>query len=116
MHAITDNAFTDSLKALGQSLHQPHQVDFSHSPKSLDWAVEFDECVKERLIQRAHPALINDAIHRPSGRLSITTPDHWYPMLSILGAATKQDTLRFEYEGIEHSTISMRSFSLGIYP
>ena len=49
----------------------------------------------------------------PLLQLSIPTVDHWYPLLYILGASDESDALRFEYEGIENASISMRCLSFG---
>ena len=46
-------------------------------------------------------------------RLSIPTPEHYYPLLYVLGAAREGEPVRFEYEGIENGSISMRAVSFG---
>ena len=97
----------------GNIVHNLREVDFDPAAKPFDWASEFDEWVKERLLTRDFPALTAQALATPAGRLSIPTPDHWYPLLYTLGAATSEDRLRFEYEGIDHRSISMRCFQLG---
>jgi len=98
----------------GNIVHNLREIDFDPDAKPFDWAIEFDEWVKGRLLARDFQALATKALATPAGRLSIPTPDHWYPLLYTLGAATTDDPLRFEYEGIDHSSISMRCLSLGL--
>lgn len=98
----------------GNIVHNLRQIDFSPTAKPFDWAIEFDEWVKERLLRADYDSLTNDMTMSRAGRLSIPSPDHWYPLLYTLGASDKDDHLRFEYEGIDHGSISMRCLSLGL--
>jgi 4,5-DOPA dioxygenase extradiol len=97
----------------GNVVHNLRQVDFADDAPAFDWAVEFDEWLKQQLLHRNYGAVLRDATASHAGRLSIPTPEHWYPLLYTLGAAGGADPLRFEYEGIENASISMRCLSLG---
>ncbi len=97
----------------GNIVHNLRQVDFADDAPALDWAVEFDEWLKQQLLDRNYSAVLRNATATSAGRLSIPTPDHWYPLLYALGASGETDPLRFEYEGIENASISMRCLSLG---
>lgn len=95
----------------GNIVHNLRVVDFSDRARPYPWAVEFDEWVKQMLIRRDYPSLMRQALSTEAGRLSVPTPDHWYPLLYVLGASDSGDRLTFEYEGIEHGSISMRCLS-----
>jgi len=97
----------------GNIVHNLRQIRWEADAKPFDWAVEFDEWVKARLEKRDFKALVNDFAKSPSGRLSVPTPDHYYPLLYTLGAMEEGDQLRFEYEGIQNGSISMRALSIG---
>ncbi len=97
----------------GNIVHNLRQVNFAPDAKPYPWAVEFDEWVKERLLARDYQALVKEAQSTESGKLSIPTVDHWYPLLYVLGASVPDDKLRFDFEGIESSSLSMRTFTLG---
>lgn len=97
----------------GNVVHNLRQVNFADDARPLDWAVDFDAWLKQRLEQRDYGAVLHNATESLAGRLSIPTPDHWYPLLYALGASDAADLLRFEYEGIENASISMRCLSLG---
>ena len=97
----------------GNIVHNLRLAKLAGAPPSYGWAVELDEWVKQRLLARDFAALLAEPGAMPSGRLGIPSPDHWYPFLTALGAADADDSLRFEYEGIENSSISMRCVSFG---
>jgi 4,5-DOPA dioxygenase extradiol len=97
----------------GNVVHNLDILNRGENPQPYDWAVEFDEWVKNKLENRDYNAIVKDALETEAGRLSIPSWDHWYPLLYTLGASDENDQLRFEYEGIDHSSISMRCLSLG---
>ena len=97
----------------GNIVHNLRRVNFADDARPFDWAVEFDTWVKERLQDGNYKAIVEDARDTEAGRLSIPTPDHWYPLLYTLGAADDDEPLRFDYEGIENASISMRCLTLG---
>lgn len=97
----------------GNIVHNLRQIRWEPDAPAYSWAVKFDAWVKERLEAGDHASLVQNALDSEEGRLSIPTPDHWYPFLYVLGASDKSDRLRFEYEGIENGSISMRCLSFG---
>lgn len=97
----------------GNLVHNLGRLRWEEGAEPYDWAVEFDEWVKERLAAGDHGALLDVETYPPSGKLSIPTPDHWYPLFYVLGASHEGEELSFEYEGIDNGSISMRTLSLG---
>jgi 4,5-DOPA dioxygenase extradiol len=97
----------------GNIVHNLRRINFVDDARPFDWAIEFDAWVKQRVEDRDYNAIVHDAHQSQAGKLSIPTPDHWYPFLYTLGAADNAEPLRFEYEGIENASISMRCLSLG---
>ncbi|MNT90468.1 LigB family dioxygenase [compost metagenome] len=58
--------------------------------------------------------MASEFLKTEAGRLSVPTPDHYLPLLYVLGAADAQrDEVQFEFEGYDLGSISMRSFTLG---
>ena len=97
----------------GNIVHNLRRINFDDNASPYDWAIEFDAWVKQKIENRDYGAITHEATQSAAGKLSIPTPDHWYPLLYTLGAADEKDGLRFEYEGIENASISMRCLSLG---
>lgn len=97
----------------GNIVHNLNMMTWDESAKPYDWAIEFDEWVKNRLEDRDYDAIVKDALATSAGRLSIPSWDHWYPLLYTLGASDEKDELKFIHEGIDNSSISMRCLTLG---
>lgn len=79
----------------------------------FDWAERFETKVRELLLARDDHELIhydklgNDAL------LSSPTPEHYLPLLYVLGARHDADVLSFPVEGFEGGAISMLSVQMG---
>ncbi len=97
----------------GNLVHNLSKISWECKSKPYDWALEFDEWLKEKLISKNFAALIAHYGDTLAGQLSVPTSDHYYPLLYILGAVREEDELVFIYEGIENSSISMRTFLWG---
>lgn len=94
----------------GNVVHNLRRLDWNEQAPVMPWAREFDEWVKAKVLARDWDALLEHATDSEAGRLAIPTPEHWYPLLYVLGASGPRDEVRWVYEGIEHGSIAMRSF------
>ncbi|MDR3442783.1 MAG: 4,5-DOPA dioxygenase extradiol [Legionella sp.] len=98
----------------GNIVHNLQKIIWGVQPKPYDWAIEFDDWVKNKLIARDFNALTSHYLDSESGQLSVPIPDHYFPLLYVLGASDEHDKLHFEYEEIQNGSISMRSLSYGL--
>lgn len=96
----------------GNIVHNLRRLDW-HNHSGYEWAIEFDEWVKDKLLQRDFGALADEVLNTQAGQWSVPTPDHYIPLLYAVGASDPEDTLQFETEGLDLGSISMRSFSFG---
>ena len=97
----------------GNLVHNLRQIKWDPNAQPFNWAVEFDQWLKERLVDRDFKSVQNDFHKTKAGQLSVPTLDHYLPLHYILGAADSRDELKFEYEEMQNGSISMRSFRLG---
>lgn len=97
----------------GNIVHNLRRADWDKASQGFDWAVEFDEWTKEKLLQRDFKSLTEDFMKTTAGRLSVPTPDHYLPLLYVLGAANEKEELDFQFEGYDLGSISMRGLSFG---
>lgn len=98
----------------GNIVHNLYMVDFSDTAKPFPWAVEFDEQIKTKLINKDYDALI-DYKDIGNSYLAVPSNDHYLPLMYTLGLSEKSEHLSFIYEEIQNATISMRSFKIGIH-
>lgn len=97
----------------GNLVHNLRQIRWEPNAQPFDWAVEFDEWLKKRIIDRDFQAVQNDYHTTRAGQLSVPSMDHYFPVHYVLGATDEKDQLTFEYEEMQNGSISMRSFSFG---
>ena len=97
----------------GNITHNLRIFDWKENAPLLPWAVEFDQWVTEKLKAKDFTPLVSEYLKNKNGPTAQPTPDHYYPMLYVLGAVDEADKLDFIYEGIQNASISMRSFKWG---
>ncbi|MHB1513029.1 MAG: 4,5-DOPA-extradiol-dioxygenase [Acidiferrobacter sp.] len=88
--------------AWGQPLREPY-----------DWAARFESRAKELMLARDYAALIDYEALGPDAILSIPTPDHYLPLLYVLGAGQPGEGIRFPVAGIEGGSVSMLAVQMG---
>ena len=94
----------------GNIVHNLYEVDFNPNAKPADWALEFDDIVRKRLINRSFTDLIHYEKFGSVASLSVPTNEHYLPMLYTIGLADTSDELTFTYEEIQNASLSMRCF------
>jgi 4,5-DOPA dioxygenase extradiol len=98
----------------GNIVHNLGMFDFTNiDANPFDWAVEFDERVKENLIREDHHRLINYPTLGKAAALAVPTLDHYLPMIYAIALREKNEPLTFIYEGFQYGSISMRCFQIG---
>jgi len=98
----------------GNLTHNLGRIVWDPGAKPEDWAVEFDTKSKKALEAR-DVGFLTDPSAWGSGlfRKAHPTPDHYLPLLYVLGASTPGDALSYPYEGFEYGTLSMRMVMFG---
>ncbi|MGE4062430.1 MAG: 4,5-DOPA dioxygenase extradiol [Rhodospirillaceae bacterium] len=98
----------------GNIVHNLRLIKWDDSAAPYPWAEEFDAWTAEKLGARDDAALVNEAPESEAGKLSIPTPEHWYPFLYALGAADPREKPEMVFEGVQNASISMRSVAFGL--
>lgn len=93
----------------GNIVHNLRAIDWSRDATPHQWNVEFDEWVRDKINERDFHPLIDDILKSDAGKLSIPTPEHYIPLLYILGASEEEDNLEYIFEGYQNASMSMRS-------
>jgi 4,5-DOPA dioxygenase extradiol len=101
------------ILASGNVVHNLPLINWQQNT-AYDWARRFEQSAKNYLARNEHQALIDYDKLGQDAALSIPTPEHYLPLLYIMGAQREGDQVQFPSEGIELGSISMLSVKYSI--
>lgn len=78
-----------------------------------DWAVRFNDYVRDAIAAGQYDRLIDYEKAGPDARLAVPTPEHYLPLLYVLGAQRDDETAHVAIDGIEIKSIGMLSLRVG---
>ncbi len=93
----------------GNVVHNLSKIDFFMSG-GFDWADEFDGYIKKKIKQREFSDVIDYRKAGPSSEKAFWSPDHFYPLLYVLGASTDQDQLSVFNDSCMMGSMSMTCY------
>ncbi len=98
----------------GNIVHNLHTYAWGrHVPEPYDWAVRFENKARELMMAGNFKPLIDYENFGKDAILSIPTPDHYLPLLYVLGSWQEGETISFPVEGVDGGSISMLAVQLG---
>ncbi len=93
----------------GNLTHNFSHTDFNNidaPPK--DWAINFDETIKNAILENDNDTLINIQTKSKTYLINHPTPDHYIPLLYLAGLRYPDDEVHFPHMSWQHATMSMR--------
>ncbi|MBT0725012.1 4,5-DOPA dioxygenase extradiol [Rosenbergiella sp. S61] len=99
------------LLASGNTVHNLSMARWGKEGGIYPWAEAFDQRVQDSLCSEtgdSHHQLV-DYQQLPGAQLANPTPEHFLPLLYILGAAHADDTISVPVTGMDMGSISMTS-------
>ncbi|HEY4135224.1 MAG TPA: 4,5-DOPA dioxygenase extradiol [Alphaproteobacteria bacterium] len=78
-----------------------------------DWATRFNDRIRMAIAQGDDATVIDYEKLGEDARLSVPTPEHYLPLLYVLGARQADEPTVFPIDGIDLGTISMLSVKVG---
>ncbi|HEV8590741.1 MAG TPA: 4,5-DOPA dioxygenase extradiol [Pyrinomonadaceae bacterium] len=98
----------------GNIVHNLHTYAWGrHDVGPFDWAERFDAKARELILANYHQPLVEYESLGRDALLSAPTPDHYLPLLYILGAKLPDDAVSFPVEGFDGGSISMTAVQIG---
>lgn len=98
----------------GNIVHNLHAYAWGrHMPDPYDWAVRFENEAKGLLMAGEHKPLVDYESLGREALLSIPTPDHYVPLLYVIGTRQQGDSITFPVDGVDGGSISMLSVRVG---
>jgi 4,5-DOPA dioxygenase extradiol len=98
----------------GDIVHNLHTYAWGRHPaEPYDWALRFEAKARELIVAGNHEPLIHYESLGKDALLSVPTPDHYLPLLYILGASVSGERATFSVEGIDGGSVSMLTVQFG---
>lgn len=92
----------------GNLVHNLHTYAWGGQiPEPYDWAVRFEDAAKQLMIDGEFEPLIDYESLGRDAVLSIPTPDHYLPLLYVLGTKRDGDAVTFPVQGVDGGSVSM---------
>ena len=79
----------------------------------FDWALRFETKVRELILHGDDAQLVNYEHFGHDARLAAPTPEHYLPLLYVLGLRQKNERASFPVEGVDGGSISMLAVQIG---
>src|SRR6266576_4161514 len=96
----------------GNVVHRLHAYAWGRHPQEpYEWTVSFEKRVRELLLAGEHQPLVDYQNKLGSeARLAAPTPDHYLPLLYVIGTRTASEPVTFPVEGVDGGSISILPF------
>jgi 4,5-DOPA dioxygenase extradiol len=98
----------------GNLVHNLHTYAWGkHDVEPFDWAVRFEARARDLMLVGDHDPLVDYESLGRDAMLAAPTPDHYLPLLYILGLRHPDDAVTFPVEGFDGGSISMLTVKIG---
>lgn len=98
----------------GNLVHNLHTYAWGRHPaEPYDWAVRFEARARALMQMGDHDPLIDYEALGRDAQLCIPTPEHYLPLLYVLGTGRPGDAITFPVEGVDGGSISMLAVKVG---
>ncbi len=77
------------------------------------WATQFNASMRSAIAAGDDASVVDYGKFGEAARLSVPTPEHYLPLLYVLGARARGEAVSFPVDGIDLASISMLSVKLG---
>lgn len=98
----------------GNLVHNLHAYAWGrHAPDPYDWAVRFEAEARAMMLAGEYAPLLEYEKLGRDAQLSVPTPDHYLPLLYVLGTRQAGEPTAFPIEGVDGGSISMLAVRVG---
>jgi len=93
----------------GNVVHNLRLLDFS-SAEGYGWANEFDNYIKDKIMKKEYADVVHYRKVGDSAALAVPTPDHFYPLLYVLGGLDEKDNVSIYNHSTFAGSLSMTCY------
>lgn len=96
----------------GNMVHNLGIMNWKLPESGYDWATEMNETFKSLIVKNDHVPLIRYETLGQAAKLSIPTPEHYLPLLYILGLKEENESVSFFNDKTVMGSVSMTSLRI----
>jgi 4,5-DOPA dioxygenase extradiol len=97
----------------GNVVHNLPRMKRAGGP-AFDWAVRFNERVREALVAGDHELLVGFDRLGDDARLAVPTPEHYLPLLYVAALQGEDEDMSFAVDGYDLGSVSMLTAAAGM--
>lgn len=98
----------------GNLVHNLHSYAWGRDGvNAYDWALRFEQQVRDLLMSGDDASIVAYGKLGQDAMLSVPTPDHYLPLLYLLGLRRSNDPVSFPVEGVDGGSVSMLAVRFG---
>ena len=97
----------------GNIVHNLGVLNRQDDAPAYDWAARFNGVVRDHLTRRDHQPLVDYQKMGNDARMSIPTPEHYLPLLYVIGLQGEHEPIALPVDGIQNASISMLTAVVG---
>ena len=98
----------------GAVVHNLHTYAWGRHPRDpYDWALRFEAAVRRQLETHDTGALVNYPAGGEDAQLAVPTPEHFLPLLYVVGASSPGEQPSFPVTGMDGGSVSMLAVQFG---
>lgn len=96
----------------GNMVHNLRMIDWHNPEGGFDWAVDMNDRFKRLITDRDHQSLIQYEALGTAARYAIPTPEHYLPLLYVLGLQEKNESTTFFNDKSVMGSLTMTSVKI----
>lgn len=93
----------------GNVVHNLQRIQWDANAAPWPWAIDFNNQIRNAIAMGDHAAAIDYHAFGLAAAEAVPTPEHYLPLLYVLGAGGRNATVSFPTDGVELGSISMLS-------
>jgi 4,5-DOPA dioxygenase extradiol len=97
----------------GNIVHNLRLATWRDDSEGFDWAIEFDETIKQLILSGNHDPIIQYPTLGKAAQLAVPTNEHYLPLLYTLALQDQAEPIRFFADQMTFGSLSMRSIRVG---
>lgn len=98
----------------GNLVHNLRTIVCGAAAPAFDWALRFNRTMRDCLLADDRAQLLAAMANSPDARLAVPTPEHFLPLLYVVGSKQPDEAATFFNDVVELGSIGMLSVGFGL--